>query len=130
MKFAFKILSLMLIPAVVLAITTGAWMNAEYALVPPIPLSDRVPPCHAHGAASLPVSPLPSSAPHMPASYLCCLTDHAVAVVHASDCSRPPAQFTRVPPQSEPAPAILLLSEHDFRTTALSDPLGVTPLRI
>jgi hypothetical protein len=130
MKFAFKILSLMLILAVVLAITTGPSMNAEYAPVAPIPLRDRVPPCHAHGAVRLTVPPIHSSTPRSPASYLCCLTDHAVAVVHASDCSRPPVQFTRVPPQVESASTLWLLSEHDPRTIALNDPPGTTPLRI
>ncbi len=129
MKFAFKILSLMLIPAVVLAVTTGAWMNAEYAFVRSIPLGDSMPPCHAH-AASVPVQPVRSSAPHGPANYQCCLTDHAVAVVHDSECSRPAVQFARVAPQIEPTTAILLVSAHELRTIVLSDPPGATPLRI
>jgi hypothetical protein len=131
MKLSLKILRLMLIPAVVMTMfTTGDWMNAHYASVPPISLSDRMPPCHAHGAASLPVSPVHSSTPRLPASYLCCLTDHAVAVVHASDCSRPAAQFTRMPQQIEAASTILFSSEHGLRMIALFDPPGATPLRI
>lgn len=134
MKFPLKILSLMLIPAVLLTITTGAWMNADYAPVPSTRLGDRVPPCHARGAAGLPVPPVhssvPPSVPRLPASYLCCLTDHAAAVVHAYDCSRPAAQFSRVPQQIEPASTILLLSAHELRTVVLSDPPGATPLRI
>jgi len=131
MKVSLKILSLMLIPAIVMTMSaTGAWMNADYAPVPPISLSDRMPPCHAPGAANLPGPPAPSSAPRLPASYQCCLTDHALAIVHASDCSRPPAQFTRVREQIEPSSTILLLSARELQTIVLSDPPGVTPLRI
>ncbi|MFY9904494.1 MAG: hypothetical protein WBX02_16220 [Terriglobales bacterium] len=131
MKFAFKILSLTLVPVVMLAmLTTGVWMDADHASVSSIPPSDRVPPCHAHGPAGLPVPPVHSSLPRLPASYQCCLTDHAAAVVHASDCSRSPVQFTRVFRQIEPASAILLSSWRDLRTIALFDPPGAIPLRI
>jgi hypothetical protein len=130
MKFALKTLGLMLIPVIVLAITTGTRMNADNTSVPSLPLGERLAPCHAHGAAHLPVPLVPSSTPRLPASYLCCLTDHAAAVVQASNCSRPAAQFTRVPPPVEPASAILLLSEHERQTIVFSDPPGRTPLRI
>lgn len=130
MKFAFKVLSLMLIPAFMLAMLGSGAMNADYAPVSSIPLSDHMPPCHAHGAPSLPVPPVDSSPRRLPTSYQCCLTDHAAVVVHASEGSQPPGHFTRMRPQIEPASAILPLSEHALQTIVLSDQPGTTPLRI
>src|ERR1700679_1449385 len=130
MQFAFKILSLLLlVPTIAVAmLTTGAWPNADHASAPSTNLGERIAPCHVRGLTDS--SPTHSPSQHFPASYLCCLTDHVAAVVHASDASRRPAQFARIVQQIQPESTASFLNRIPIRTIVFADPPGTTPLRI
>jgi hypothetical protein len=95
--------------------------------------------CHAHASAPLTHSPLshsplprsPLSTPiPTPMSYQCCLTGHDVAVVQASQSSRPLTECARLTVRIEPLLAECLVGAFEFTAAVSSDLPDTTQLRI
>src|ERR1700733_9678339 len=132
MKFVFKILSLMLIPAILLAMpAAGAWANSDHASAPSTPLGERMARCHGQAGHRLPdSSPTNSSSPHSPVSYLCCITGPVVAAVHAFASLQSPTQSFGIPRRVESFRTELAWNWLEVRTIAFADPPCLTSLRI
>jgi len=130
MKYAPKILGLLLIIAVVIAPSaTGALAEAGHAAAPLAGLSDRPAACHMHADNTLPDSQLPHPPRPAPASYQCCLTGHNAAVVQTSFSPQPSAERVRV---TEPIEHELTVSSSGLEVPLVlsADPPGTAPLRI
>jgi len=130
MKYAPKILGLLLIAAVVIAtLATGALAETDHASAPLAGLSDRPAACHMHGDNTLPDSQLPHPSRPAPASYQCCLTGHDAAVVQTSFSPQPSAERVRV---AVPIEHELTVSSCGLEVPIVlsADPPGTIPLRI
>jgi len=127
MKYASKVLGLLLTIAVVIApSTTSAFVESGHASAPLSGPGDPPAGCHRHASNSLP----DSHPPHpVPASYQCCLTGHDAAVVKTSCSPQPAAECAPLTAQIVPTLPVRG-SGVEVRLVPSADPPGTTPLRI
>jgi hypothetical protein len=131
MKFAFKIVGLLLIAALALStLATRGWAESNHPSKPPAVPGERAAGCHGHDGAPLPHSPRSPARLPAPVDYQCCVVGHDAAVVRASYFAQTSAEVSRVSAQVEPAPTVSRLSELEVPLFLSAEPPGSGPLRI